>query len=103
MTVTQAAARRAARRAPAVVAGAGLLVLTLAVHEAVTAGDLTGGGLRLLDWQAACWAAFAVAAAAVRRLPVRSAVPLVVAGAIGLQVVAAASPPRTTDDFYRYA
>jgi hypothetical protein len=103
MTVTDADPRKVTGRGPALVAVAALLLLAVAVHEAVTAGDLTGGGLRLLAWQAACWTTFAVAAAAVRRSPVRSAVPLVVAGAIALQVVAAASPPRTTDDFYRYA
>ena len=37
------------------------------------------------------------------RVPARTAVPLIVAGGVLLQVVAIGVPPRSTDDFHRYA
>ena len=94
------APRSGARTAVAV---GGLLALAACVAGSVTAGDPVEGGVRLLAWDLACWLTFAVAAWAVRGLPVRRAVLLVVVGAVGLQAMAMLSPPRTTDDFYRYA
>jgi len=49
------------------------------------------------------WSAFAVATLAVRRLPARRVVPWILAGGALLQLLAVLWPPRTTDDFYRYA
>jgi len=57
---------------------------------------------RLFMLIAAAWALFAVAAWRVRRLPVWRAVVLVIAGSIGLQIIAFSAPPRTSDDLYRY-
>ncbi len=91
---------RADRTAVAVV---GLLALGGCVLGAVTAGDPWRHAGRLVSWQLACWVSFGVAAWAVRGLDARRAVPLIVAGAIGLQVVAMASLPQTTNDYYRYA
>lgn len=51
----------------------------------------------------AAWALFALGALLVRRLPVRRAVLLILAGAVVLPVSAAGAPPRTSDDAYRYA
>jgi hypothetical protein len=85
------------------VAVGGLLALGGCVLGAVTAGNPWQHPGPLVAWQLACFVAFAVAAWAVRGVEVRRAVPLIVAGAIGLQVVAMASLPQTTDDYYRYA
>ena len=86
-----------------VIAVVGLAALAACVAGSVTAGDPVEGGVRLIAWDLACWVAFALAAWAVRGLPVRRAVPLIVVGAIGLQALAMVSPPHTTDDYYRYA
>lgn len=51
---------------------------------------------------AVAWAGFAVAAGLVLRLPERRAVPLILAGAVVLQVAAGLGPPRSSDDAYRY-
>jgi Glycosyltransferase family 87 len=48
------------------------------------------------------WAAFAVGAWCVLRLPARWAVPLILAGGLALQLAAAGGPPRSSDDLYRY-
>jgi len=90
------AARRGATAAAALGVLALLVLLTLA--------DGTPNAARwsLLGLVGGCWAAFAVAAWALLRTPVRVAVPLLVGGAVVLQVVAFAFPPRSTDDFYRY-
>lgn len=48
------------------------------------------------------WAAFGVGAWCVLRLPVRWAVPLILAGGLALQLAAASGPPRSSDDLYRY-
>jgi hypothetical protein len=46
---------------------------------------------------------FAGAAWAVRRVPRRTAVALILAGGIALCAAALSAPPRTSDDMYRYA
>jgi len=75
----------------------GIVAVTLA------AGTPNEARWRLLGLIGACWAAFVLAVVAVRRAPVRLAVPIVVVGAIALQGLAIGTPPRSTDDFYRYA
>ncbi|MBL8931437.1 MAG: DUF2029 domain-containing protein [Kineosporiaceae bacterium] len=80
-----------------------LAALAVSVRLVVTAGDLGSGRWRLLAALAACWLTFAAAVWAVRRMPVRPAVVLIVVGGIGLQAVAMTSLPRLTDDFFRYA
>lgn len=53
-------------------------------------------------WEGVAWALFAVAVVLLRRLPARRAVPLILLGAVALQLAALAAPPRTSDDSYRY-
>jgi hypothetical protein len=85
-------------------AAIGALVLVAAcLRGAVTAGDLGQGSWRLLAWIGAAWVSFAVGVWAVRRSPRRTAVALVVAGGVLLQLVAMTSLPRLTNDFFRYA
>jgi hypothetical protein len=78
-------------------------VLLATVRATLGTGTPNTAGWRLLGWIGACWVVFAIAAAAVRRTPERAAVPLVIVGAVALQALAVAFPPRSTDDFYRYA
>jgi hypothetical protein len=81
-----------------------LLAALVAVTAAtVRLGGTLGSPRRLLIWYAAGWALFGAAAWSARRLPVRRAVALIVAGAIALPAAALAAPPRTSDDMYRYA
>lgn len=84
-------------------AAAGLAVLTAILAAAFAAGTPNNARWTLLSLLAAAWLVFPVTVWLVLRTPVRRAVPLVVAGALLLQVVALAWPPRSTDDFYRYA
>jgi hypothetical protein len=51
---------------------------------------------------AVAWAGFAAGAWLVTRLPVRTAVGLVLAGGLLLPAAAALSPPHSSDDVYRY-
>jgi Glycosyltransferase family 87 len=90
-----------ARRTAAAVAGLLLLLVTVALT--LHTGAPNQAQWRLLALLGACWVAFAVAAAAVLRSPARAAVPLVLAGAVALQVLAVSVPPRMTDDYFRYA
>ncbi|MDX3077569.1 glycosyltransferase 87 family protein [Streptomyces sp. NPDC088354] len=76
-----------------------LAALTAAVATAVQ-HDTPG---RMLLRQAVAWALFAAAAVAVRKVPVRRAVALVVAGGAALALAGLAGPPGTSDDMYRYA
>ncbi|WP_445525849.1 glycosyltransferase 87 family protein [Streptomyces cyslabdanicus] len=80
-----------------------LLAALVAVVAATvrTGGDL-GRPAALLNWYAAAWVLFAGAAWAVRRVPVRTAVALILAGGVALCVAAMSAPPRTSDDMYRY-
>lgn len=57
-----------------------------------------------LVWRyAAAWVLFAAAVWLVRKVPVRQAVALVVAGGIAVAATGLAAPPRTSTDSYRYA
>ncbi|WP_107459360.1 glycosyltransferase 87 family protein [Streptomyces colonosanans] len=83
-------------------------ITLLAALTAVVAATLrTGGDLgrpaALLYWYAAAWVLFAGAVWVVRRVPLRTAVALILAGGIALCVAALSAPPRTSDDMYRYA
>lgn len=51
---------------------------------------------------AVAWGLFALGAALLLRVPVRQAVPLLLAGGLALQVVALTAPPASTTDIYRY-
>ncbi|WP_432816285.1 glycosyltransferase family 87 protein [Streptomyces vilmorinianum] len=54
-------------------------------------------------WYAAGWALFAAAAWAVRTVPVRQAVVLLLAGSAVVAATGLVAPPRTSTDAYRYA
>ncbi|HST66481.1 MAG TPA: glycosyltransferase family 87 protein [Mycobacteriales bacterium] len=85
-------------------AAAGLLVLAGILAAAFAAGTPNDARWRLLGLLAAAWLAFPVAVGLVLRTPPPArAVPLIVAGAVLLQLVAIGWPPRSTDDLYRYA
>lgn len=80
----------------------------LAALTAVTAATVRIGGVirpsaHLLVWYGTGWALFAGAVWALRKVPVRKAVPLVVAGAIAMSAAALVAAPRTSDDMFRYA
>lgn len=83
-------------------AGAALGLLVVTVWLTLAAGTPNDARWRLLGLVGLCWAAFALAVWSVLRVRGRAAVGLVLAGAVVLQVVAVAFPPRSTDDFYRY-
>ncbi|MFB7496647.1 glycosyltransferase 87 family protein [Streptomyces sp. NPDC056161] len=80
-----------------------LAALTAVVAATVRTGGDLGRPTALLYWYATAWALFAGAAWAVRRVPVRAAVTLILAGGIALCAAALSAPPRTSDDMYRYA
>ncbi|MGW1258281.1 hypothetical protein ACWD5Q_24655 [Streptomyces sp. NPDC002513] len=80
-----------------------LAALVAVVAAAVRIGGDLGRPAALLSWYAAAWVLFAGAAWAVRRVPVRTAVALILAGGIAVCVAALSAPPRTSDDMYRYA
>lgn len=86
------------------VATAALLAgLTASVVTAVrTEGMLDGRG-RILLWNGIAWALFAAAAWTVRKVPVRAATVLVLAGGAVVAVAGLTAPPSTSTDMYRYA
>jgi len=77
-------------------------VLTAALVAGWSLGTPNGARWHLLAAYLVQWPAFAVAAAAVRRVPADRAVPWILAGGAALQLLAVLWPPRTTDDFFRY-
>ncbi|MFH9983333.1 glycosyltransferase 87 family protein [Streptomyces sp. NPDC017179] len=80
-----------------------LAALVAVVAATVRSGGDLGHPAALLYWYAATWVLFAAAAWTVRRVPVRTAVALILAGGVALCVAALSAPPRTSDDMYRYA
>ena len=86
-----------------VAAVAGLLVLTGILAAAFAVGTPNNARWTLLGLLAAAWLVFPAAVWLLLRVPARRAVPLVLAGAVLLQLVALGWPPRSTDDLYRYA
>lgn len=84
-------------------AAAALLVLAGILAAAFASGTPNSAGWTLLGLLAAAWLVFPVAVWLVFRTPAAKAVPLILAGAVLLQIVALAWPPRSTDDLYRYA
>ena len=87
------------RRTVAVVALLATLAAMLAVWPFRPAGTPASVQPLLI---AVAWVTFALAAWLVLRLDQRRAVPLIIAGAIVLPVVAGLGPPRSSDDLYRY-
>src|SRR5262245_52161818 len=88
------------RIAPALAGLAGLAGLTAATLDT---GEPDAAPWRSFGLTGLLWAAFAIGCWLLRQVPINSAVRLIVAGGIVLQAVAISVPPRTTDDFYRYA
>ncbi|MCI0688067.1 MAG: glycosyltransferase 87 family protein [Sporichthyaceae bacterium] len=86
-----------------VLAALGLVGVALATVATLRAGEPNQSPWRVLGLTGLMWLGFAVSCVLVQRVPPRTAVPLVLAGGIALQALAASVPPRTTDDFYRYA
>ncbi len=85
-----------------------LAVVALAALLVTVWATLAGGSANHAAWRmfvplALSWVEFAVAALAVRRSSRRVAVWLIVVGGLALQLVAVSFPPRTTDDYFRYA
>jgi hypothetical protein len=82
------------------VAAAAFVLLAAALVVGWRLGTPNQARGRLLTAYGVQWAAFAIAALAVRRVP--GSAGAVVAGGALLQLLAVCWPPRTTDDFYRY-
>src|SRR5438046_2432382 len=80
-----------------------LAVLAVLAGAAFAAGRPNDARWTLVGLYAGMWAAFAVAVLLLRRAGDGGAVALVMAGGIALQAVALTAPPRSTDDYYRYA
>ncbi|WP_443047912.1 glycosyltransferase family 87 protein [Streptomyces sp. H39-S7] len=76
--------------------------LTVVVAVTIRIGGSEAHPQQLLSWYAAAWLLFAAAVWAVRKVPVRSAVVLVLAGSAALSLAALSGPPRTSSDMYRY-
>ncbi|MGW4054314.1 glycosyltransferase 87 family protein [Streptomyces sp. NPDC004779] len=60
-------------------------------------------GVVFLAGYAGCWALFAAAVVALRRVPGRAVVPLLLAGAVAVAATGLVAQPRTSTDSYRYA
>lgn len=84
-------------------AAGALLVLAGVLTAAFAAGTPNHARWLLLGLLAAAWLVFPAAVWLVLRTPSARAVPLILAGAVLLQLVAVGWPPRSTDDLYRYA
>jgi hypothetical protein len=81
---------------------AALALLTLTIWLTLAAGAPNDARWLLLGLTGLSWLAFGLAAWTLMRVPGRAAVGIMLLGAVTLQLVALAFPPRSTDDFYRY-
>jgi len=90
-------------RTRTVMTAALLAALTAVVVGTLRAGDNINDPGRLLAGYAIAWALFAAGVWAVRRVPVRAATFLVLAGSAAVALSGLAAPPRTSDDMFRYA
>ena len=90
-------AAKARLGAAAAVAAALTALVFLTVHP-----DRVTAQIGVLPLAAALWAAFAGGVLLIRRLPARQAVPLILLGAIAVQLAALSAPPQGSDDLYRY-
>lgn len=88
-----------------------ITAILLGVSAAVTAVSITAlpfydfhtAGSSLVLFTAALWLLFALAFLALRRVPLKAAVILIVAGSVALGGAAMAGPPNTSTDSARYA
>ncbi|MFF2013724.1 glycosyltransferase 87 family protein [Streptomyces sp. NPDC058195] len=78
-----------------------LLACLTATLVTLLRGGAAGSGF--LGGYAGAWALFAAAVVALRGVPARAVVPLVLAGSIAAAVTGLAAEPRTSTDSYRYA
>lgn len=85
---------------PVVVTTLLLSLLTLAL-TLLLRGNAQGSGF--LAGYAGAWTVFAAAVVALRRVPRRHVVPLLLAGAVAVTATGLAAAPRTSTDSYRYA
>ncbi|MFJ5921581.1 hypothetical protein ACIQF6_03115 [Kitasatospora sp. NPDC092948] len=79
-----------------------LLGLLAALGGTLTGGPRLAHGLPLYDWYALDTALFVLAVLLLRRVPAGLTVPLVLAGSVAVAAVGLLTPPRTSDDAYRY-
>ncbi|MCJ0872652.1 glycosyltransferase family 87 protein [Streptomyces sp. AP-93] len=86
-----------------VITGVCLVALTTVLVLTVRYGGFFSDPVGLFWWYVAGWALFAAALLALRRVPSRSVVPLLLAGAVAVTVTGLLGPPRTSTDSYRYA
>jgi hypothetical protein len=86
-------------RTGAAVAIAALIstLVFLSVHP-----DRLTGWAGVVPLAAVLWAAFAAGVLLVRRVPVRWAAPVILLGAVAVQLAALSAPPQGSDDSYRY-
>ncbi len=76
--------------------------LAVVVCYTVRNFNLTDDARELLWWYGAAWLIFATALVALRWVPLRAAVVLIVTGCVALGVVSLLQPPRTSSDAARY-
>ncbi|OKK17701.1 hypothetical protein AMK16_20165 [Streptomyces sp. CB00455] len=88
---------------PTAVAVALLAALTAALVLTIRYDGYFTDPVHVFWWYTACWALFAAALCALRRVPAGLVLPLVLAGAVAVTVTGLAAPPRTSTDSYRYA
>ncbi|MEU9802054.1 glycosyltransferase 87 family protein [Streptomyces sp. NPDC051000] len=84
-------------------ASAALAALVAALVLTVRYDGVFSDPVALFAWYAVCWLLFALALVALRRVPARHLLPLVLAGAVAVTVTGLVAPPRTSTDSYRYA
>lgn len=89
--------------APTVLAPTALLALIAALVLTVRHDGYFTDGTGLFLRYAACWALFALALLALRKVPAAHVVPLLLAGALAVAMTGLVAPPRTSTDSYRYA
>ncbi|QNP75502.1 DUF2029 domain-containing protein [Streptomyces roseirectus] len=92
-----------ARTARVVVTAVLLAALVAVLVVTLRAGDSRSASGTLLAGYGVAWALFAAALWTVRRVPVRAATGLVLAGSAAIALAGLAAPPRTSDDMFRYA
>jgi hypothetical protein len=86
----------------------GIVVAALAVLTALSITtlpfyDFHTNGIHLVTYTIVLWALFAAAFLLLRRIPVKAAIILIVAGSVAIGGAAMAGPPNTSTDSARYA
>ncbi|MFG2989723.1 glycosyltransferase 87 family protein [Streptomyces sp. NPDC048257] len=89
--------------APTALTAAVLVALTAVLVLTIRHDGYFTDAAGLFRRYAACWALFALALLALRRVPAAHVVPLLAAGALAVAATGLVAPPRTSTDSYRYA